>query len=259
MGFPSLVLSAGNTTLEIVPARGAIVTRFALGQREVLYLDRETLDDPTKNVRGGIPVLLPFAGKLADDRFLPAGTTMKQHGFGRNLAWTLRDAGKSHVALELTPSDATRAQFPYEFVFAYTVTVEPRALTLALAVTNRGDSPLPMAPGWHPYFNCPAKRKSELSTDLAGFDPSLPTDAREFDFGVAAPAGGRVHFDVPEVGAVNFTLSANLRHLQFWSQPGKPFECLEPFLGPAGIINTDGRDEVAPGATHHYAVKITIG
>ena len=77
-------------TAQIVPARGGIVTALAVGGRDLLFLDRATLEDPAKNVRGGIPILFPFAGKLEDERFLPAGTRMKQHGFGRNKPWAVR-------------------------------------------------------------------------------------------------------------------------------------------------------------------------
>ena len=74
---------------EVVPARGAIVSALAVGDRELLYLDRATLEDPAKNVRGVVPVLFPFCGKLADETFALTGTKPKQHGFGRNKAWSM--------------------------------------------------------------------------------------------------------------------------------------------------------------------------
>lgn len=67
-------LTHGDVRAMVVPARGALVASLQVAGRDVLYLDRATLDDPTKNVRGGIPVLFPFAGKLADELFVPART-----------------------------------------------------------------------------------------------------------------------------------------------------------------------------------------
>ena len=75
-----VTLEHGEVLAEVAPARGALVTRLRVGDREVLYLDRATLDDPSKNVRGGVPLLFPFAGKLADDTLTLTGTKMKQHG-----------------------------------------------------------------------------------------------------------------------------------------------------------------------------------
>src|SRR4051794_23759870 len=75
--------------VEVIPERCALVTSFRVGDREVLYLDPATLVDPAKNVRGGIPVLFPMAGKLANERYAVDGReySMKQHGFARNRAW----------------------------------------------------------------------------------------------------------------------------------------------------------------------------
>jgi galactose mutarotase-like enzyme len=84
----TLTLVSGETLVELVPARGALVTRLAVAGVELLYLDRATLADPSKNVRGGIPILFPFAGRLEGDRFTavrPGGAPKikKQHGFCR--------------------------------------------------------------------------------------------------------------------------------------------------------------------------------
>src|SRR5690349_11085350 len=85
-----LVDEQADSRVELAPARGAIVTSFRVRERELLYLDPSSLADPTKNVRGGIPVLFPSPGRLEHDRFALAGQqgALKQHGFARNLAWT---------------------------------------------------------------------------------------------------------------------------------------------------------------------------
>ena len=43
-------LTFGDVSAEVVPERGALVTALRVGTRDVLYLDRTTLDDPTKKV-----------------------------------------------------------------------------------------------------------------------------------------------------------------------------------------------------------------
>src|SRR5271170_3548910 len=92
----------------LVPERGAIVTQLRLGGRERLYLDDATLTDSTKNVRGGIPLLFPSPGKLEGGRFTRGGKSgeMKQHGFARDLAWTVASAEAAQAVLTLRSSDA---------------------------------------------------------------------------------------------------------------------------------------------------------
>jgi hypothetical protein len=49
-----------------------------------------------------------------------------------------------------------------------------------------------------------------------------------------------------------------MRHLQLWSQPGKPFVCIEPFWGPAGAILDDRRDLIPPGTAHDYFMRLEL-
>ena len=245
-------LAFGDVEVEVVPERGAIVAGLRVGQVEVLYLDRATLEDPTKNVRGGIPVLFPFAGKLVDETFLLTGTKMKQHGFGRNRAWEVVARDAASVRMRLAADAETRAQYPYEFVAEQTVLAVPGGVHLELAIAA-GDQPLPVSPGWHPYF---------ATTDKAGtrgdLDASKLSDTTEFDFGRVAPQLGRADFTIPGLGALELAFSPEMRHLQFWSQPGKPFICLEPFHGPAGTVNTDKRAWVPAGEARTWWMRATL-
>ena len=254
----TVTLRAGETEVDVVPERGAIVTRVAVAGRELLYLDGATLADPSKNVRGGIPLLFPFAGRLVDDRLTvpTVATTMKQHGFGRQMPWHPRHGPRAadHLDLGLGADDATRAVYPYEFACHYRVQALARGVSLDLIVKNRGSAGMPIAPGWHPYFVCTDKRG--VGADVAGWDPARLGDDVEFDFGLPLPRESR--FDVPGVGGVRMTVSEGLRHLQVWSLPGKPFVCLEPFAGPANWINTPGRDEVPGGGERRLAVTIEL-
>jgi galactose mutarotase-like enzyme len=242
----------------MVPERGALVASLAVSGKEVLYLDRATLDDPTKNVRGGIPVLFPFAGKLVGGRFLAAGTTMKQHGFGRNRPWAVEESGPGSARVRLVQDEITRAQYPYDYEADYRVTVLPRGVEVRLILRNTGARPVPVSPGWHPYFHCTAARKAEVTGDVAGFTSDKIDDEREFDFGLVPPLTGRTRFRIPEIGPLRIDFSPALRHMQFWSQPGKDFICLEPFYGPNDAINTDARLDVLPGSPEELWMRIEL-
>lgn len=258
MALETLALRHGDVTASIVPERGALVTALTVGRTDVLYLDRATLEDPTKNVRGGIPLLFPYAGKLVDERFVPAGTRMKQHGFGRNKSWTVRERKGHAVRLGLAQDEETRAQYPFDYDAEYTARIVPFGLQVELVVTNRGPRPLPLSPGWHPYFRCPAAAKADVTGDVPGLVPGLMTNDREFDFGLPAPATGRARFRVPGLGRLEIAFSPAMRHVQFWSQPGRDFVCLEPFWGPNNTVNTERRMEIPPGQARDFWMRIEV-
>ena len=236
-------LAFGDVSVELVPERGALVTALRVGARDMLYLDRETLDDPMKNVRGGIPLLFPFAGKLVNETFTLTGTKMKQHGFARNRAWVVTAHDAASIQMTLVADAETRAQFPFDFTAHHRAMVVPGGVQLELVVIA-GVEAVPVSPGWHPYFACATAAKAGVH---AGF-----TDEHEFDFGEVAPIDGHSQFP----NGITLDASPELRHLQFWSQPGKPFVCLEPFYGPAGTINTDQRGWVPAGQARTFWMRI---
>jgi D-hexose-6-phosphate mutarotase len=140
-----ITLRADEAIAEVVPERGAICSRLRLSGSEVLYLDAKTLADPSKNVRGGIPVLFPIAGKP------PEGSALKQHGFARNLAWEPLQVGDSRLECRL-------ASAGFEVLLAFTL--EPDALRLEATV--HGEEPFQL--GFHPYFLVRDKSKARVET-----------------------------------------------------------------------------------------------
>ena len=167
---------------------------------------------------------------------------MKQHGFGRNRPWVVQDKSASEVRVRLAQDEGTRAQYPYDYDADYVVTALERGVEVRLITQNTGTRPVPVSPGWHPYFRCPAARKAQVAGNVAGFTEDKLGDDREFDFGlVPLTTGCRLQFRIPELGRVTIDFSPTMRHMQFWSLPGKDFICLEPFYGPNDTINTGRR------------------
>jgi len=259
MNFETLTLTHDDLCAEIVPARGAIVSRLSVRGTEVLYMDRSTLDDLSKNVRGGIPILFPYAGKLENDTLVCAGTKMKQHGFGRNMAWTVEEQSFAGARLSLQSDADTRALYPFDFAAEYNIFLLPFGLQIELQIRNTGTTPLPLSPGWHPYFSCVGPLKNQARGDVPGFSADVLGNDREFDFGLLAPHSGRATFTVPGLGKMRLSYCPEMRHLQFWSQPGKEFFCIEPFCGPNNTINTPQRLEIAPGEQKVLWARIEVG
>jgi galactose mutarotase-like enzyme len=258
----------------IEPARGGIVTRFDVGDRRVLFLDVQTLRDPTKNVRGGVPVLFPSPGKLAGDAWSYAGRhgAMKQHGFARNLPWQVARSGASAATLTLVANDETRAQFPWDFLVEQTFTIHGTALRLEQRVTNRADSAMPFGFGFHPYFHVPdaAKRDTSIATRATkAFDnvtkqtialPAAPSaidlTQQEVDLHLLDHGSTASELVSPQ-GKVQLLGSPEYTHWVVWTLAGRDFVCLEPWTCPGNALNTGERLLVlAPGESRSLWLEI---
>lgn len=251
------VLRCGGTIVSVLPAPGALVSAMTVDGKDVLYLEPETLASPIGAVRGGIPLLFPFAGELAGGRLESTGTEMPRHGFGRRKAWRVERRTDDAIAMRLVQDAETHAQYPCSFDATHVVTATPRGARLELIVTNHGRTPMPIAPGWHPYFPCPVTGKRACLAHILG-DATLRADPVACDVNVPVPALGRVDFELPGVGRVRLTCSGNVRTLEVWTLADRPFVCIEPWVGPSNVINTPDRIDVAPGATASLWMGIEV-
>lgn len=259
----------------LAPARGGMVTRFIVGDTNVLYLDTDTLRDPTKNVRGGIPVLFPIAGRLTDDKYRHDGATyvMKQHGFARNMPWSIvaegTDAG-ARLGLGLESNAITRAQYPFDFRMAITYVLSEGRLTLNVRVTNTGEQEMPLQPGLHPYFQLADRNKgaARVVTDATqAYDNrtgSMVTLREPIDL-----AGDVVDLHIldhwprvvrltrPQDRDVELSLGVPDRLLVVWTERGRDFVCVEPWSAPRNAFNDGLAARLPAGGT--YETTFTIG
>lgn len=250
--------------LRVVPERGGLVSEWLCNGREVLYFDQERYSDPAKSIRGGIPVLFPICGNLPNDSLpLANGTyTLKQHGFARNLPWTvelLED--QSGVRLCLVDTAETRAAYPFAFQVQMEIRPVASALEIVTTVSNTseaGGEAMPFSFGLHPYFNV-----TDLAqTQLEGLAPRCLNHLEMADAETASqlsrlPDG--VDFLTRPSGPVTLVDTAAGTRLQLqhqepmdltvvWTEPPRRMVCLEPWTGPRqSLITGDGKLELAPG------------
>jgi galactose mutarotase-like enzyme len=265
-----------QASVALAPGRGGMVTRFRVGDTNVLYMDAETLHDPMKNVRGGIPILFPIAGALRDDQFQEGGKShaLKRHGFARNLPWTIADqstADAAQMTLELVSSATTRAQFPFDFKLDFTYSLAAGRLTITQRFTNTGEAAMPISPGLHPYFLVLDDRKKEarVQTDAttaydnrAGRQVTLraPIDlsASEVDLHLADHWPRTVRLVRPGDRDLDLSLGVPDRILVVWTQRGKDFVCVEPWTAPANALNEGKAIRVPPQGTHETSFSIAV-
>lgn len=261
--LPRWRLSDGKTYVELAPSRGAIVTAFVVEDLPVLYMDEATLLDPSKSVRGGVPLLFPIAGKP------PEGSPLKQHGFARTMEWKLKSAvaddATARVECVLASTPDTLALWPFPFEATLAVSLFDRRMMLEFSFRNTGTQPMPLHFGIHPYFVVGEKALVNVEgAEGMAFDnvSRVNREVSAIDF-----AAGEVdlHFSPFDRRGTTLTRGDGKRvtlswteqfdTLVLWTLPGKPFVCVEPWTArgqaPATLF-------VSPGATERLAVAVSL-
>jgi galactose mutarotase-like enzyme len=269
-----VVLTDGASRAEIVPERGALVTRFTVEEEPLLFLDESTLADPTKNVRGGIPVLFPAPGVLPGGTYPVEGQDypMRRHGFARDLPWEVRGQEARRVELALGHSEQTLREFPWRFEARLTVTLEGSALHLSFAADNRDTRPMPLHLGYHPYFHVPQAHKAAARVETnatrawdnrqgahvpySGLELTGPeVDLHLLDHGWQGTTLERG----PDLRPIELAWSPSFTTLVVWTLAGRDFVCVEPWTAPGGALRTHtGLSLVAPGATFSAEFEISV-
>lgn len=258
MPVEQLEMTLGDVRARVAPARGALVTSLEVKGRELLYLDEETLEDPAKSVRGGIPLLFPFAGSLDNHYAEAAGARIPQHGFGRNAEWRVLERTAGAIRLEMEIAPKVLAIWPWAMRVEHHFLLTDSGMHLELMVWNRGTRPMPLSPGWHPYFRCEPHQKQFVTGDFLGTEPGNLHDLDEVNYGLVPPADACAEFLIPGLGNLRLRFAPRMRHLQIWSIPGRPFVCLEPFWGAPNTLNTPAALVVPAGEARSIWFRVRL-
>jgi len=246
----STFVAAHGDRLRVVPRRGGLVTGWLChgpwGEREILYFDADRFADPSKSVRGGIPVLFPICGGLQ-------GSALPQHGFARDLPWAMSELPDgSGIRLSLNDTAGTRVVFPHRFQLDLELRPEPQALSILARVGNpagAGEPPLPFSLGLHPYFavadlaavrlsGLPAQAVDQTVNATAATTTLLGDLTRGVDM-LAGPTPA-VRLETDDI-AITLETQAPLDLAVVWTDPPRPMVCLEPWTAPRGALTTGER------------------
>jgi galactose mutarotase-like enzyme len=258
--YKTYILSdqAAASSLEVVPERGGIITRWQVQGRDLLYLDAERFANPELTVRGGIPILFPICGNLPNNTYTHNSQTyqLKQHGFARDLPWQVIAQNTQDLAsltLELRSNEQTKAVYPFEFEVQFTYQLRGNTLTIQQRFTNHSQEPMPFSVGLHPYFT--VQDKTRLRFDIPASElldqrsQTVATFNNHFDFGQDEIDVAFRELSRREASVVDEQQSSeiSLRYDQpysivvFWTVKGKDFYCLEPWTAGRNALNTGDR------------------
>ena len=137
----------------------------------------------------GVPLLYPWANRLADFDYKVAGKTIALprdgsrvaldarglpiHGaIAGHMAWNVVSPvarGDSALTAQMTWSDAQPELFelfPFQHDVEYALTVGAHRLDLSITVRATGSDPVPLAFGFHPYLTLPGIPREQWTIEL---------------------------------------------------------------------------------------------
>lgn len=230
---------------------------------------------------GRNPILFPIVGSLKNGRVDIGGQSyeMGRHGFARGSQFTLAEQGEDFAVLELRDSPDTLARYPFPFLLRVRHALLEDGFSTSFEVSNPGGAPLPFCIGAHTAIRCPLLGGERFEDYELVFDQ--PEDA---DTLLLTPQGllrgggrepmlrgGKVTLDYETFRRLDTLIFQGLRSqrvsllhketgrgvsldfrgfpmIAFWTKPGAPFLCMEPWHGCAAYTGETGRFQDKPHA-----------
>jgi aldose 1-epimerase len=294
--------AARRTEVSIVPSFGNNAYEMKVNGQNLLWLPAATLAEwKAKPSLGGVPFLWPWANRIDQDAFWANG---KRYLLNPDLGTLRRDPNQlpihgmlafsplwevtamaaddhgAHVTsrLEFWKYPDLMAQFPFAHTVEMTYRLSNGTLEVETVVRNQSVAPIPVAVGFHPYFQVPGVPRAECRAHVAAkqsvllSDKLVPTGERR-PATLADPAplattklddvftdlvrgsDGKAVFWV-EGGGKRITVTYGLKYpvAVVYAPPGREFICFEPMAAVTNAfnLNHDGKypelQSVAPGA-----------
>lgn len=199
-GFEKVQLKddVNGCTIEVIPSCGAMLHAFCVkaekGEINLIdsYSSKKEYDESTESLGFKGLKLSPFPCRIPkgaytfnrnDYQLLPNHGDTVLHGFLYNKSFNIieehADSTGARLVLQYKyTGDTTGFPFPYNCTIAYTLEKE-NTLTVATNIQNTGDSSMPVADGWHPYFTFGGKVNDLLlefkSEEMLEFANLIPT------------------------------------------------------------------------------------
>jgi aldose 1-epimerase len=255
-GFPGLTMGSSEGDLEVAFVPGAGMVGCSLRHRgEELLGQRGGLRTyVSERSTMGIPLLHPWANRVASRRFRVAGREVNLdlaspppsldpnglpiHGLlAAADGWQVErheahdDGGLLVARFDFAAQPELMAAFPFPHELTIEATLEGMTLTIATTVEASGDTEVPISFGYHPYFRLPDVERADWEIEvpvrerLVLDDEELPTGTRE----PAGIDGGRLssrtfddEFVAPE-GSEPLVLAGGARRIEVALLSGYPY------------------------------------
>jgi aldose 1-epimerase len=288
-------LVAGELEAVFLPGRGMLGASLRHRGEELLGRIDELERAAESGGTAGIPLLHPWANRLASLRYTAGDRTVELdrtspllhldadglpiHG----VPWSRLSFGvtaEREDALSSRLEWATPellAVFPFPHLLELDVTLDPGGLTIETALTPAADVAVPVSFGFHPYFALPGAARSDwvltlpamerLELDARGiptgaratFAPSsAPLGVRTFDDGFASPSPPRLELSGGG-RRIAVELGPGYSFTQVFAPASPAVVALEPMTAPTNALASgDGLRFVEPGASFVASFRIAV-
>ncbi|MGZ4755494.1 MAG: aldose epimerase family protein [Acidimicrobiia bacterium] len=295
-GAAAAVLNAGDCEAVVLPSLGMLVPSFTHRGDELVALPGG-LGASRAGHTTGIPLLYPWANRLARDRYRAGDVEVDLRGLhlhtddnglpihGVMLArpeWEVTRLGAGPRSARLAARfdwgahEDLMAVFPFPHELAVDVTLAASGLRIVTSVRPNGPMSVPVAFGWHPYLRLPGATRNHWDLALperahAALDGrGIPTGRARPSPAETAPLAGR---DLDELFALGpdriLSLATTDRRLtvtyddgypyaQVYAPEGKPFCAIEPMTAPTNALVTGDHPSVRPGETFSAAFTLSV-
>ena len=271
------------------------MTGVSLRHRGIEYLALPGgLDALRSGATLGLPLLAPWANRLSEWRYTAAGIDVDLAGMALGVdsnglpihgllvgrpGWRVEGHSFGRGVAHLTASiDVDDAAFPFPHRIQLTIAVRDHGLTVDTKVRPTAQRSVPVAFGWHPYFQLPGTERAGWHlklpprTHLELDDRGIPTGETQVVRRQARPIGERTFDDLYRLGRekrlaifaddeewITMQCESGYPYAQVWVPPNRSFVALEPMTSPTNSLIDGGFPLVEPGDEHSARFTVTIG
>ena len=146
-------------------SKGAELASLSRGGREYLWNG-----DPAYWNRHA-PILFPIVGSLKGKQYRYEGKTydMGQHGFARDMEFTVVSQTEKKLVMALSETEETLRNYPFRFLLELSYELKEDGLLVGWRVKNTDRKTMHFSIGGHPAFNCPMEGKGKQSDYMLRF------------------------------------------------------------------------------------------
>lgn len=226
---------AHGAVLRVNPL-GGYIEQYRVDGRDILFY---AMIDGKKR---GTHVCVPNFGPDASGR-------LAQHGFGRSVMWQVEQSDDASVVLRYHHKEDDAWQ-------GLTTTLSYQLFEAGLRMTlqcyNESQTPLRVAPGFHPYFMC---HETDTPVSVAGeVYTAAELHATQYRAFGEHPVAVGVDDQVLTLRSQGLPMYA------IWSAQTNRYICVEPTAGGNRFLTDAGDGEwVAPGERRLYQCEVTLG
>lgn len=233
------------------------------------------------------PVLFPIVGSVwnGEYKYKDVSYKLSQHGFARDMDFTLVKETEAELVFELTDSEETMKKYPFKFSLQIGYKLVGSKVIVSYRVSNKDDEEMYFSIGAHPAFNCDLnKDKLLFEKDGAAVSGALKSNVIDMSCGCLSDKqidvetaegivnlsselfdGDALIFEDRQADAVTLVSESDGDKLRVtcdvplfgvWSPVKKnaPFVCIEPWNGRCDRVGFEGSIE-----DREYGNKLAAG